>query len=361
MEQSTKELRLIRDTPDLDVAQLMADLARALVGTGPALGFGDVHSTQVPRNISVVIATSGSTGRPKEVGLSASALLASASASNKNLGARLGQVWSLLLPLTHVAGVNVLVRSLELGTLPIDLRHVESYPKADFTAIVPTQLFRALNGDEKLLEHLRNCKKILVGGAALSPSQAEAAASEGLHLVTTYGMSETSGGCIYEGYPLEGVQLRIEDGAIQIKGPTLATTYLDDEAGWQNALTDGWFITNDLGEYQSGKLNVLGRSDDVIVTGGEKVSLRVIEESLSAKFPQTEFAAFIIKDAEWGDALHLAIANPLAVSDQEVSSYLSQTLGVAAKPKAILRMDAFPRTDIGKVDKLALQDLAKLL
>jgi O-succinylbenzoic acid--CoA ligase len=361
MEQSTKELRLIRDTPDLDVAHLMADLARALVGTGPALGFGDVHSTHVPRNIAVVIATSGSTGRPKEVGLSASALLSSASASNKNLGARLGQVWSLLLPLTHVAGVNVLVRSLELGTLPIDLRHVENYPKADFTAIVPTQLFRALNGDERLLDHLRNCKKILVGGAALSASQAETARNLGLHLVPTYGMTETSGGCVYDGYPLEGVQLRIENGEIQIKGPTLATNYLNDEEGWQSSLADGWFVTKDRGEYQSGKLQVLGRSDDVIVTGGEKISLRAVEECLASKFPSTEFAVFVVKDAEWGDALHVAIAGPSALSDQEISGHLSQELGVAGKPKKIIRLEVFPRTDIGKVDGLALQEIARTI
>ena len=338
----------------------MADLARALAGTGPALGFGDVAVTQVSRNISVVIATSGSTGRRKEVGLSASALLTSAAAANKNLGARLGQVWSLLLPLTHVAGVNVLVRSLELGTLPIDLRHASIYPKVDFTAIVPTQLFRALNGDEKLLEHLQRCKKILVGGAALTSGQAEAAQSKGLAIISTYGMTETSGGCVYDGYPLEGVQLRIVDGVIQIKGPTLATTYLNDAEKWQACLSDGWFVTNDLGEYRSGRLYVLGRSDDVIVTGGEKVSLREVEESLSRRFPQTEFCAFVVKDGEWGDALHLALAPTSLPTDEEIATHLNSTFGPAAKPKGIIRLGEIPRTEIGKVDSLALASLVKL-
>jgi len=361
MEQSTKELRLIRDTPDLDVAHLMADLARALAGTGPALGFGDVSVTQVSRNIAVVIATSGSTGRRKEVALSAAALLASAKAANKNVGARVGQVWSLLLPLNHVAGVNVLVRSLELGTMPIDLRNASVYPRADFSAIVPTQLFRALNGDEKLLEHLKRCTKVLVGGAALTSSQSEAAVSEGVAIVPTYGMTETSGGCVYDGYPLEGVQLRIEEGIIHIKGPTLASTYINDDQAWQRCLTDGWFVTNDRGEYRSGKLHVLGRSDDIIVTGGEKVSLRDVEDSLSQKFPQTEFCAFVIKDDEWGDALHvaLAIATP-SPADEEISAHLVATLGRAANPKGILRLHELPRTDIGKVDFMALASQLKL-
>ena len=168
MEKSTKALRHIRDTHSLDVVELMTQLAHALVGKGPALGFGDISSEAVPDRVAVVITTSGSTGQRKEVGLSASALLSSAAASNKYLGARHGQVWSLLLPLTHIAGVNVLIRSLELGTTPLDLRlnlqNADTYPRADFTAIVPTQLFQALNGDKKLLEHLQNCKAVLVGG-----------------------------------------------------------------------------------------------------------------------------------------------------------------------------------------------------
>ena len=359
MEESTKELRLISDTPDLDVTHLMADLARALVGTGPALGFGEVKTLHVPRNLALVIATSGSTGNPKEVGFSAAALLASAAASNKNLGARNGQVWSLLLPLTHVAGSNVLVRSLELGTLPIDLRNADRYPKADFTAIVPTQLFRALNGDTKLLEHLQNCKKILVGGAALTTNQADDAAAQGLAIVPTYGMTETSGGCVYDGYPLEGVQLRIEDSVIQIKGPTLATTYLNKVASWEKSFHDGWFVTNDLGEYRSGKLHVLGRSDDVIITGGEKVSLRSVEDALTEKFPKTEFSAFVIGDEEWGDALHIAVSATSSPTDEEIATHIKMYLGHTAGPKGILRVENLPRTELGKVDKLALQSIVR--
>ena len=260
----------------------MADLAKALAGDGPALGFGDLQSTHVPKRVAVVIGTSGSTGAPKEVGLSTTALLASARASNQYLGADFGQTWSLLLSLTHIAGVNVLVRSLELGTMPIDLRNTDEYPKADFTAIVPTQLFRALNGDALLLEHLKNCRAVLIGGAALPDGIGKQANDLGITIVSTYGMTETSGGCIYDGIPLDCVDVEITtEGRIKIRGPILASAYLNDPTGWERALVDGWFVTNDLGVFDSGKLKIQGRVDDVIVSGGEKISLNAVELALN--------------------------------------------------------------------------------
>lgn len=336
----------------------MAELAKALTGTGPALhfgtGLGELIQTSVPNAVAVVIATSGTTRGPKEVGLSANALLASAKASNKYLGARFGQVWSLLLPLNHVAGVNVLVRSLELGTSPIDLREGIEYSKADFTAIVPTQLFRALNGDAQLLKHLQNCQAVLVGGAPLSDATAKAAADLGIKMVQTYGMSETCGGCVYDGVPLSGVEVRTDNGVIMIKGSTLATTYLNDEQDWRDAFVDGWFVTNDFGSLEDGKLTVLGRADDVIISGGEKISLGAIEMALNEKFESNEFAAFAIPDAEWGSAVHVAIAGNHAVSTSEVSSYLADTFGEVAKPKGFHILSALPIIGVGKVDRRAL-------
>lgn len=337
----------------------MADLAKALSGNGPALGFGDLKSTNVPERVAVVIGTSGSTGAPKEVGLSAPALLASGRASNKYLGANFGEIWSLLLPLTHIAGVNVLVRSLELGTMPIDLRNAIQYPKADFTAIVPTQLFRALNGDELLLDHLKNCKAVLVGGAALPNEIRKRANDLGITIVSTYGMTETSGGCVYDGVPLDSVEVGITStGAIKIKGPILASTYLSDSIGWNAALNDGWFVTNDHGTFDSGRLIVQGRIDDIIISGGEKISLTTIETALSSRFSESEFAAFAIPDPEWGNALYVAIAGDPLLSTSEVSAYLAQSLGNVAKPKGFLTLAALPLIGIGKVDRKALAQLA---
>lgn len=333
---------------------MMVHLAAALVGTGPALCFTPLARADVPRSIAVVVATSGSSGGSKEVGISAKALLASARATNEFLGAKIGEVWSLILPLTHVAGINVLTRSLELGTTPIDLRTTDQYPKADFTAIVPTQLFRALHGDDHLLAHLQHCRAVLVGGAALSESVLQMANDAGINVVTTYGMTETCGGCVYNGTPISGVEIDTRDGSIRIKSPTIASTYLNDEDAWKHALADGWFVTNDIGTLVDGKLTVAGRADDVIISGGEKISLRAIERALQEKFTENEFAAFSIPDVEWGNALHIAIAGDHSASTQKISAYLEESFGVVAKPKGFLILSTLPMIGVGKVDQKAL-------
>ncbi|HEY3293008.1 MAG TPA: AMP-binding protein [Candidatus Nanopelagicaceae bacterium] len=348
---SHRELLCLGESP---IPEVMVGLSAAFVGTGPALCFAPMSQSHVPSPVAIVVATSGSTGGSKEVGITANALLASAKASNEYLGAKYGEVWSLLLPLTHVAGINVLVRSLELGTTPIDLREATEYPKADFTAIVPTQLFRALNGDRQLLNHLKNCRAVLVGGAALSDSIRQAAAEAGIEIVTTYGMTETCGGCVYNGTPISGVEVDTSSGTIKIKGPMIAYTYLNDEQAWRDSYVDGWFLTNDLGSFVNSKLVVEGRADDVIISGGEKVSLSAVEGALQEAFKENEFAAFAIPDAEWGSALHIAIAGDHPISTQEISSYLEKTLGVVAKPKGFLILSALPMIGVGKVDQKAL-------
>lgn len=348
---SQRALLALAESP---IPEVMVNLAAAMVGAGPALSFEEMSQSQVPHPVALVVATSGSSGGSKEVGIAAKALLASAKASNEFLGAKFGQVWSLLLPLTHVAGINILVRSLELGTTPIDLRDARQYPKADFTAIVPTQLFRALNGDTQLLAHLKSCQAVLVGGAALPEAIAQSAKDAGIKIVTTYGMTETCGGCVYDGTPIAGVEVNTDDDVIKIKGPMIAYSYLNDEQAWRDSFDDEWFVTNDLGSFVNGKLTVIGRADDIIISGGEKVSLSAVESALSGKFPENEFAAFSIADAEWGNALHIAIAGEHSVSTHEISSHLEQKLGVVAKPKGFLILSTLPMIGVGKVDHNAL-------
>ncbi len=151
---NSSQRKILRVSPACETPLLARDITAALAGNGPTLGFGEVSSEFGPSQAAVVIGTSGTTGAPKEIFLSSNALVASARASNAFVGAKLGDTWSLLLPLTHVAAVNVFVRAFELGTIPVDLRnHSGEYPRVNFTAIVPTQLFRALNGDDQLLKH----------------------------------------------------------------------------------------------------------------------------------------------------------------------------------------------------------------
>ncbi|NDG10073.1 MAG: hypothetical protein EB112_05205 [Actinobacteria bacterium] len=205
----SRELRAI-DT-SWSTPQILDALLLALTGDGPALSTSRIFVAGVDPKIALVVTTSGSTGAPKSVALTAKSLITNARATHKFLGARTGQRWSLLLPTSHVAGINVLVRSIELGTTPVG---IES--EADFTAIVPTQLHRAISGDNQLLEHLKGCAAVLVGGGPLDDELRKSAESLGIKVVATYGATETCGGVIYDGRPLEGISLSIIDERIAV-------------------------------------------------------------------------------------------------------------------------------------------------
>ena len=353
----SSQRKILRANPAWSIPQLAAEITAALDGNGPALSFGKVRTLSLFQELALVIGTSGSTGLIKEVAFTRSALVSSAQASNSFIGATPGSQWSLLLPINHIAGVNVILRSLELGNLPLDLRNFEGeYPDIDFTSIVPTQLFRALKSDSRLLRHLQSAKTVLVGGASLAQSLREHAKAEGINIVETYGMTETCGGCIYDGQTLAGVEVAINDqGMIKIRGTVMASNYLNSSNIFD--LHDGWFTTNDFGEIQDGKLKVLGRSDDVIITGGENLSLMAIEAVLSVRFPEMECAAFGVKDPQWGQALHIAIVG--SVNENEISLYLEGALGQIAKPKGIHSIESLPLLGIGKVDRITLARMVK--
>jgi O-succinylbenzoic acid--CoA ligase len=356
---SQREIRAI--DPTWTIADLMARLATALDGDGPAIALSSIASSHVPSEIALVVSTSGSTGSAKEVGLSAKAILTSAKSTNDYLGAKSGQVWSLLLPLTHIAGINVLARCLELGTTPLDLReHEGKYPHADFTAVVPTQLFRSLNGDADLLEHLLSAKSVLVGGAALDPTLREQATAAGIKVVESYGMTETCGGCVYDGNALPGTKILIaESGLIWISTGSLATSYLNDPDGWDHLVEDGYFQTSDIGEFRDGKLLVTGRSDDVIITGGENISLAAVEKVVRNTLTGVECAAFAITDTQWGQSLHLAIAGSAHPDELAINERLSSQISVAAKIKRFIYLDKLPRTSLDKIDRSKLIEIAQ--
>ncbi len=285
----------------------------------------------------IVVHTTGSTGSEKVIELTRENLIASATAAHQFLGAKKGDVWSLLLPTNHIAGINVLARSLILESNLVDVNG-----KADFTAIVPTQLFQALNGDEKLLTHLQGCKAVLVGGAATSDSLIEQAKRNGITVVTTYGSTETCGGCIYDQTPLAGVEVRVNDeGLLEIKGPMI--------------FTSGWYTTSDLATIEDGKVSILGRNDDVIISGGENISLAQIENLLANKFPNQNFVAVGIPDEKWGSKLCLLSDKDMEISD--VSELLSVRIGKHGIPKEFLSPIAIPLKGIGKPDRVAVSQL----
>jgi len=347
MEQRSHQREVRTVDPAWSLGELMARIAKALVSDGPALALTGITATEVSSKTALIVRTTGSSGTPKDIELSAIALLSSARASNKFLSADFGATWSLLLPLNHIAGINVLIRSLELGTTPTNLISYEGkYPKVDFTAIVPTQLYRALNGDENILQHLQSAKAVLVGGAALTHQLRTDAIACGINVIETYGSTETSGGCVYDGEPLEGVEIAIGDqGRIALKGNVVAHELVD---------SDGWFYTSDAGRIEDGKLIVEGRIDEVIITGGENVSLTAIERAISQTFPNLQCAAFAIPHPEWGEAIHLAIVGSESAFESGIQEVLSREIGVAAKIKGFHYLQELPLKGIGKIDRAAL-------
>ena len=323
--------------------QILDALLVALKGDGPALSTSRTSFDEVDSNIALVVSTSGSTGAAKDVALSANSLLASARSSHKFINAKVGQRWSLLLPTTHIAGINVLVRSIELGTSPVSVE-----AEADFTAIVPTQLHRALNGDDLLLHHLKSCQKVLVGGGPLSSTLRLDAEKFGVNVVETYGSTETCGGVIYDGSPVDGVEVKLIDEKIAIKGPQLALGYLDQGP----IASHGWFVSSDLGELRDGKWRVLGRADDQIISGGEKISLSAVDGFLQSEFADIEIVAFGKKDAEWGEKLCLATTKEIPAD--LITLKLKERFGGHASPKEILRVKEIPYMSIGKPDRKQL-------
>lgn len=453
--------------PHEDTREVAANLARRIPARASGRSVG----------VDMVLRTSGSTtGTGKLVGVSMDALVASARATHKRLGGP--GIWVLALPAYHAAGVQVLVRAAVAGTHVFnaykeggfDPQHVaqvidaacvaaadcdaassfdddavsscaggvggeaEGALAADdsgracpvYTSLVPTQLRRALD-DEQLRGALARLDAVLIGGAAADAQLLEQAKAAGIRVVTTYGMSETCGGCVYDGQPLPGVSMDVDQatGAIWLSGPMLATGYLGDEertrrcfvsrpqagvgasgvggtasaaesaeagaggasteAGatrpgaetWPGAGSDAgageparrWFITSDRGHIVDGRLQVLGRLDDVIISGGIKVEPGPIEALLALNPLVSECAVVGLPDLQWGQVV-TAVVVPASMPGlgrvdegailAQIRVYLEQKLSGAQCPKQVLLADALPYKGIGKVDRRALaQSLAR--
>jgi len=350
-----KELRdLIPIQAEWSIPQLQENLAVALEGSGAALSTTQTQTKQVANEVALVVNTSGSTGDSKSVVLSSAALIASANASHKYLGATPGDSWSLLLPTTHIAGLNVIVRATALGSRVIDNRNTENYVDADFVSIVPTQLYKALTSDSKLLEHLTAAEAVLVGGAPLSDKLKKEAANKHVKIITTYGMTEMSGGCVYNQKPLDGVDVKISDaGLIQLSGPMIASGYLLTNGQLEKFADSDSFETTDLGEITNGMLKVLGRVDDVIISGGEKISLSAVEEIIKQILPKMDLIIFAMADDLWGEKLCLASTSLIDIED------LRTNLDSILTPKEIFLFDEIPTTMLGKPDRIRAIQIAK--
>ncbi len=426
----TRALAIVSAEP----REVLAALRDALGGDGPAVLPRDMRPggrvgapgrktdaapATVPKRVALVVETSGSTGAPKRVALSADALLASAAASESALGGP-GQ-WLLALPAHYIAGINVLVRSITSGTEPVILPgdhfdpevFVEASDEMDaplrFASLVPTQLLRLLDAAEQdlpVLDRLRRFDRLLIGGQATPPALVARALELGLNISRSYGSSETSGGCVYDGAALPGVELRIVEGEVQIGGTTLAEGYLGDPALTERHFLDDrgrrWYRTGDAGQllepvHDGGVepggpgirptriLRVTGRLDSVIISGGVNVSLAAVERVAGALPGLADAVAVGAPSTRWGEvpivftaagasagAESKASVGPSAEKGAEsllgtvvespwlaeLRSAVQAELGVAARPVSLLVIDSIPLLSSGKPDRVALAALA---
>lgn len=369
-----------------DPRDLRDAVARALDG-GPALvADGPTPDAAPAPGTALVVPTSGSTGTPRAVELSAAALRASAEATHARLGGP-GD-WLLALPSTHVAGLQVVSRSVvgggSLVTTPAErftpdvvvrLERSSTGPRR-YLSLVPTQLHRVLS-DREAVAAAGRLDAVLLGGAAAPEPLLDAARDAGIPVVTTYGMTETCGGCVYDGAPLDGVGVRLVPGpageVVELCGPTLATGYLGDPAATAAAFVqdgpDGarWFRTQDLGTREDGRLRILGRADDVILSGGVNVAPAPVE-AVVARIPDVEEVCVVgVPDPEWGQTVVAVITLRTTAAArgrgspallQSVRATVADALGSPAAPRRVIVVDALPLRGPGKIDRAAVRTIA---
>ena len=315
---------------------------------------------EVPDTIACVVESSGSTGIPKRISISTAALLHAARAGQERLGP-LGQ-WLLALPINFIAGQQVLIRSLLADQQPVIMNTslpftAEAFLRSAllmknpirYTSLVPTQLAKLVAEAEKdtvMLDTLKSFRAILVGGQLTPDELYDRALGLDLKVVLSYGMTETAGGCVYDGIPLDGVRLKIApDSRLLISGKTLAEGQ------------DDWIFTNDLAELSpDGKLKIIGRADRVIISGGLKLSLERVEYLGSLLPGVSEIAAVALEDQTWGQRVGIAYVGSPEVAD-DIANQLAHLLGPAGKPIRVIRVDKLPKLPTGKPDNRMVAEL----
>ena len=376
--------------------------------------------------IALVVGTSGSTGTPKRTALTARALAASAAATERFFGSNsdAASQWLLALPAHYIAGAQVLARSVLAGTAPVIARSVtepvhfspEVFLQAvermssarRFISLVPTQLHKLLESADanphlgaEIHEALGSFTGILLGGAPASTDLLAAATTLGLNTVTTYGSAETAGGCVYSGSVLPGVRVELvpeegmpavpdtggkpaQVGRIWISGAHLASGYIGDAARTAEhffTAADGtrWYRTDDYGllapdsnkNCSEPRLQVLGRSDDVLISGGVKISARAVAAVLEEHPAVREACVVGLPDARWGTAIAAAVTLVPSVSvtpaenspalNEELCALLrarcAEKLGAPAAPKQLSILPDFPLTSTGKPDRAEIYSI----
>lgn len=335
--------------------------ARESVRLSDALRVG----APIDDDVAVVVPTSGTTGTPKGAMLTAAALTAGADATHTRLGGA-GR-WLLALPAHHIAGLQVLVRGVVAGAAPVAIRAnfdadelvaavAAMGPGRRYVSLVSVQLDKVLRSAAATAA-LATFDAVLIGGGPMPPELAEKASAAGISVVRTYGMSETAGGCVYDGVPLDGVRVRLDASRIVLGGPTLAKGYRNPVQPDPFA-EPGWFRTGDIGAFDGTVLRVLGRVDDAISTGGLTVLPPLVEAALSRHPAIADCAVFGVADERLGQRVVAAVvvtAGAAAPTVAELRARVSAELDATAAPREVHVVDEVPRRGIGKIDRNVLR------
>lgn len=350
----------VLDGRESAILPVPADVRSAELQT-TSLGIGE----DIDDDIAVVVSTSGTTGVPKGAMLTAPALIASASATHDRIGGP--GTWLLALPAYHVAGLQVMVRSILAGTVPVAISpsfEIDELPAAiqalgsgpRYASLVAIQLIKAL-GDPAATAALAELDAVLIGGGPMPAAVRENAAAAGIRVVRTYGSSETAGGCVYDGVALDGVHVRVDDGRVVLGGTTLAKGYRNPVDPDPFA-EPGWFRTDDVGVLDdSGALRILGRIDDAIGTGGLTVLPQLVESALATHPAVSDCAVFGVTDERLGQRVAVAVvlaAGAATPTVAELRTHVEQTLDATAAPREVHVVGELPRHGIGKLNRREL-------
>ena len=310
--------------------------------------------------VALIVPTSGSSGRPRLVELTRAAVEAAVASSLRALAADAGDGWVSCLPFAHIGALLVLLRGV-LGGAPLlfrapgELEPVAGFP---FVSVVPTQLVRALDAGVDL----RGYRALLVGGGGVDAALRSRLDAAGAPCVGTYGLTQSCGGIVYDGTPLPGVSVRIDEGGeIQLGGPTLLRGYRDGSAAGLTA--DGWLPTGDAGRLDGdGRLHVHGRLDDLIVTGGENVWPGDVEAALRSHPAVTDCAVFGRPDPSWGQRVVAAVVprdRAVPPTLEELRDHVGALLGRHQAPRELVLVESLPRTALGKLQRGGLGEGAQ--